>query len=857
MCGACGCGRTSPARHALAHFDARPLHAVAMQVLGDNVGSVWCYACDNDVADLGVTAESHVGAKVQDCQLLLERLLEKRAKREAGPGAVTASAVSAPVDSQAGAGAPAKSSSVAKIASKSAASSAPPVAAVERVSAGLAAAGGASAAGESHGIRGLSNLGNTCFFNSVMQSIGETFPLRRALLLDQAPAMPAHPDLTDGPFFSSLRDFFRTMWVPASANAKPTFSPSALLGQVIKANPMFGGGRQQDAHELFRCVLGAVVDEAQRLEREQCAQIVLEETSRWSCAEVETWFRSIQLEQPDLYLENIESSGAAWTGADLVAMIRDWNSAFAKAMRPRMGIKLLSEGKAFTRGIKNLKDGIRIGEARPKAPHTLVDSVFQGMLCSSVQCLTCHNVTTRRDPFFDLSLSITPPIQEPPPRPSKLVSKSNSSGKSAASSAQADAPPRAPPASLALVKMRLKEKKANSKAAMSKKADAPLSDVPRSEVLPPIAIDVAALAPPSSDSDASTASVASASLESSSAAGPECNVSVPADATGIDEKVLATLKSLNIEESARVSSLLEAESSVAAVSSAASDDKSVDADVTSSISPISPGSLQLRDASIALRQCATSGESMARLAGSSVTLLDALRAFTEWELLSGENMYACECCGQVESRRLSAVASDVAPSAASQASDSDENSPSEDDAGEQSAPERADAPNAPPPRSVKREAVRRFQLDGIPPVLVFALKRFMATRRGAEKVTKHVGFPLVLDMRDFVSAASAPLSTAAAPVEIAASEGASASANAAAAEAAESPATSTLYTLYAVIVQSGGMGSGHYIAYVCKRRGPDGDGSGQWHYFSDAMVKPSSWEEVQKAQAYMLFYQRR
>ena len=61
-----------------------------------------------------------------------------------------------------------------------------------------------------------------------------------------------------------------------------------------------------------------------------------------------------------------------------------------------------------------------------------------------------------------------------------------------------------------------------------------------------------------------------------------------------------------------------------------------------------------------------------------------------------------------------------------------------------------------------------------------------------------------------------------------------------------SPSSSYYYRLYAVVVHSGVLEGGHYVAYV-KRRGT-------WYLCDDASVEPVSQERVLAAQAFMLFY---
>ena len=78
-----------------------------------------------------------------------------------------------------------------------------------------------------------------------------------------------------------------------------------------------------------------------------------------------------------------------------------------------------------------------------------------------------------------------------------------------------------------------------------------------------------------------------------------------------------------------------------------------------------------------------------------------------------------------------------------------------------------------------------------------------------------------------------------------------------------------LYKLYGIIVHNGSLFGGHYYCYVRIKKRVDekdvspgvGESKGRWYtdqwvYFSDTTVRLTNWEEVSKAQAYLLFYER-
>ncbi|OWR54466.1 ubiquitin carboxyl-terminal hydrolase 45 like protein [Danaus plexippus plexippus] len=155
-------------------------------------------------------------------------------------------------------------------------------------------------------------------------------------------------------------------------------------------------------------------------------------------------------------------------------------------------------------------------------------------------------------------------------------------------------------------------------------------------------------------------------------------------------------------------------------------------------------------------------------------------------------------------------------------------------------------------RTVYTNATKRFLVSKPPAVLILHLKRFqLGPRCMFRKMTKHVDFPILLDLAPFCAADKSRRRGR------------------------------LLYSLYGVVEHSGGMHGGHYVAYVKTRSSPagrrflpgrvrddDSELSGyesgeappppaaRWYYVSDSMVSEVSEEKVLRAQAYLLFYER-
>lgn len=99
-------------------------------------------------------------------------------------------------------------------------------------------------------VRGMVNLGNTCFFNSIMQNLLAMNKLRDNFL---------RVDAFVGPLISSLKKLF-TETNPESG-FKNIINPRSFFGCVCSKSPQFRGYQQHDSHELLRCLLDGLSTE--------------------------------------------------------------------------------------------------------------------------------------------------------------------------------------------------------------------------------------------------------------------------------------------------------------------------------------------------------------------------------------------------------------------------------------------------------------------------------------------------------------------------------------------------------------------------------------------------------------------
>ncbi|KAH8289790.1 hypothetical protein KR054_011106 [Drosophila jambulina] len=215
-------------------------------------------------------------------------------------------------------------------------------------------------------VRGLTNLGNTCFFNAVMQCLAQT-PFLLSDLRDLAEPGEEFT-LPGGTFnFKDKGDIELpkiegklSSWGPltaALANALEelqaggsVFTPSKLFDKLCIKCPQFTGGDQHDAHELLRQLLESVRNED--LKRYQ--RVILQ---------------------------------------NLGYKDQDINSV-SEEMRQKCKIYGNQAGDRILRP----------------------EQVFRGFLVSTLTCQDCHSVSSRHEYFLDMSLPVAVEKPQPPQR---------------------------------------------------------------------------------------------------------------------------------------------------------------------------------------------------------------------------------------------------------------------------------------------------------------------------------------------------------------------------------------------------------------------------------------------------------
>ncbi|XP_061388617.1 ubiquitin carboxyl-terminal hydrolase 16/45 [Musca vetustissima] len=213
-------------------------------------------------------------------------------------------------------------------------------------------------------VRGLTNLGNTCFFNAVLQCLAQTPYLLDVL---KESAEPGEEFTLPGGTFDINNDEVLklppikgtlTAWgglTSALANTLEelqsgggVFNPSKLLNKLTTKCPQFQGGDQHDSHELLRQLLESVRSED--LKRYQ--RVILQNLG---CKDQDAKSASDDMKRKCKIYGN--------QAADRILM---------------------------------------------------PEKVFRGFLVSTLTCQDCYNVSSRHEYFLDMSLPVSVEKSQPP-----------------------------------------------------------------------------------------------------------------------------------------------------------------------------------------------------------------------------------------------------------------------------------------------------------------------------------------------------------------------------------------------------------------------------------------------------------
>ncbi|KAL0047634.1 hypothetical protein WJX82_008089 [Trebouxia sp. C0006] len=261
------------------------------------------------------------------------------------------------------------------------------------------------------GLRGLNNLGNTCFMNSILQVFVHV-PLLQAYFLGGGHMHKLCPRLTEhdkpGKCLSCELDH---VFSEAYSGQRLPFSPVKFLDTWWRsAEGSLAGYQQQDAHEFYLSLLDGLSQSTERSTTPSLSgSLSPAPTSKSATPPVEDVDGELLGSAPSLDV---------------------WNMTGIRRGQADPGVSELATSSSS--GLESSQHSRQEDDIE-----STMDQIFGGILRSDVVCGTCGYTSTAHDPFKDISVDIpeplkhipTPPhVDTPKPNPVKRNGRANAKG---------------------------------------------------------------------------------------------------------------------------------------------------------------------------------------------------------------------------------------------------------------------------------------------------------------------------------------------------------------------------------------------------------------------------------------------
>lgn len=273
------------------------------------------------------------------------------------------------------------------------------------------------------GLTGLHNMGNTCYMNSALQAISNCPPLTYYFLrgYDGSERIQKNVSMAE-----SYYKLIHAMW---SQRKRSCIAPNGVHMTLKTINPSFRGYHQQDAQEFLRCFMDRLHEELKEVIPKWTYADDASDNSEEASMNASDESNGTEINQTRHVAGPVESepNGSSDEQTDEFSIISESQpltqqtvpSVSAATPRKRQSSENELHGSERSPGQQQQQQQqspVKVTNTQQYSNQTnkkpsyrfrsIISEIFDGELRSSVQCLTCDQVSHTRETFQDLSLPI-------------------------------------------------------------------------------------------------------------------------------------------------------------------------------------------------------------------------------------------------------------------------------------------------------------------------------------------------------------------------------------------------------------------------------------------------------------------